>query len=167
MTYSFEEMRQQEREDAIRLDEIMAAWFEVQPATESQDKGGVDRWFVHRKSGHRISVQYKCDRKAESSGNAFIELVSVNGRPPTPGWAWNPKAELLLYFLPLSRQVYFVSPTKLYEYTMFWCTKNGQKLTPNEGYETIGVTIPLKTLEKTCCVGVLNKAGEQRSMWDD
>jgi len=46
--------------------------------------------------GHRFTVEIKADQRATTTGNLFLETISVEARP-SPGWLTRTEADLLFY----------------------------------------------------------------------
>lgn len=81
----------------LRLDSMAQSLAYKTHYHKSLEKVGIDR--IWEKDGHYWSVEYKTDQKTATTGNVFIETVSVD-MANKPGWAISSKAEILVYFMP-------------------------------------------------------------------
>ena len=82
MPYRFDvQMAKGQRGEAV-LDAYFARWFDITPATRWQQRRGIDRVFVGRLHGQRLTVEYKTDTVGARTGHAFVELQVGDRR----GW---------------------------------------------------------------------------------
>jgi hypothetical protein len=132
-----------------RLDAHFAGWFEIHPASYTEQRHGIDRWFLERASRTRLSVEYKTDWRAARTGNAFIETVSVD-TANKPGWAFTSEADVLLYYCPGNggEQVYWIPMARIRERLTRWQGRYPQRSIPNRDYQTVGLLVPLFELER-------------------
>lgn len=130
-----------------RLDDHFARWFDIAPATRDEQRAGIDRTFVHRTTGARYTVEYKADDKASKTGNAFIEVTSVDtaGRA---GWAMSSQAEILIYMVVQPETIYAVRMKTLRTALARWQRRYPKRSAQNQGYKTWGYLVPLAELEK-------------------
>ena len=91
-------------------------------------------------------MEYKGDRTAVASGNAFIELTSVD-KDGKPGWAYTSQARYLFYYLP-GLILYVLTFEKLHNRLSAWIARYPQRSIPNRNYHTIGVLVPLVEFER-------------------
>ena len=125
----------------------------IQPATKEQQRDGIDRVWT-TPDERRFSVEYKADWKAAETGNAFIEVVSVD-KDGKPGWAYTSLAQYLIYYIPPWKRVYICPMTMIKERLLDWVGRYPHKVIPNEGrnaenYNTVGVPVPLDVFESEC-----------------
>ena len=130
-----------------RLDAHFALWFAITPATRDEQRAGIDRIFVHRATGKRYTVEYKADDKAGRTGNAFIEVTSVDtaGRA---GWAMSSQADILVYLVVEPETVYALRMPTLRLALALWQRHYPKRSAQNQGYKTWGYLVPLAELEK-------------------
>lgn len=129
------------------LDEFFGQWNTIEPASRAEERQGIDRWFTCRRSGRRYSVEYKTDTTAARTGNAFIETVSVD-TAGKQGWAFTTRAAFVLYYVPPDDLIYVLRPRRLRAELADWQSRYPTKSTPNEGYRTHGICVPLHELEQ-------------------
>lgn len=129
-----------------RLDRYFEKNYEVLHATPAGQRAGIDRYFCDRDTGARASVDYKADFRAVQTGNAFIEMVSVdtNGKP---GWAVASQAMWVLYFLPQTGKLYVLRMETLREKIPLWSTWYRVADAQNDSYKTSGLLVPLTELD--------------------
>jgi hypothetical protein len=133
-----------------QLDAHFARWFSITPASRAQQRHGIDRVFVHRQTGKRYTVEYKADTLAGSTGNAFIEVESIDapGRPKRPGWAMSSQADVLIYLVVEPETIYALRLRTLRKRLGQWRQLYPLKAAQNEGYRTWGHLVPLAELEE-------------------
>jgi len=129
-----------------QLDRHFQKWFKIAPATMDQQRTGIDRIFTDA-NGRVLTVEYKSDERASSTGNAFVETVSVS-TTGKQGWAYTCRADLLLYFLPGDLLIYVWKPEKLRRHLSKWECKYRTVSVPNSGYVTKGILVPLAEFEQ-------------------
>jgi len=147
-----------------RYEEQLDAFFaqrlpvEIQPATDAEQRQGIDRWFMARTSAGdgrprgRDAVEYKADTVAGRTGNAFIETVSVDrgpDSPPKPGWAMTSQARYLVYLVAGQEEAIYLIPFRRLRLCLpRWGREYPTGAAPNEGYTTKGLLVPLHELER-------------------
>lgn len=149
MAYDFQTQKDKGEGGERRLDSHFARWFEVYPASSTEQRQGIDRWFIHRSNRTRFPVEYKTDWRAAVTGNAFIETVSVD-TAHKPGWVYTIRAGVLLYYCPGDggEQVYWLRVADMRAAVDLWAQRYPTKCIPNRGYHTEGVLVPLRELER-------------------
>lgn len=115
----------------------------IQAATRAEQRSGIDR-FITAPDGREMAVEYKTDRLAGETGNAFVETVSVDARGKM-GWALTSQADYLVYYLP-GRAIYVLPFSSLRWALPGWMRDFPARTAPNNGYLTHGVLVPLGTL---------------------
>jgi len=146
-SYDFEAQRAQGEQGEDELDRFFARWFAIQPATGRQQRQGIDRLFTARRGRRRFAVEYKTDRVAAQTGNAFIETVSVD-TAERAGWVYTSQADLLMYYVPDWARIYVIELERLREQLAAWCALYPLRRIPNAGYSTHGVIVPLQSLKR-------------------
>jgi hypothetical protein len=152
--YSFDSQNSIGQQAERELDAYFRKFYEIQYATMTEQRRGIDRHFHCRTFGHWWSVEYKSDWTAARTSNAFIETVSVD-TSSAPGWIRKSESQVLVYFVPpLHRAfVYFIPQMKLL--LMNWSDRYETRTIPNKGrngdtYNTIGLLVPLASLARLC-----------------
>ena len=102
--YKFDAQYRQGQQAETYLDSVFSRWFIVSRVDAAKQRIGIDRIWRGRKRGQRLTVEYKCDRTAASTGNAFIELQSTDR---SRGWALTSRADWLVYYVP-GQRIYLV-----------------------------------------------------------
>lgn len=153
MTYSFAEQLKAGEVGEAALDTFFSRWFEVTPVSREEQREGIDRRF--RELGPRgrvLTVEYKTDKTAARTNNAFVETVSVRphgGRGEMKlGWAIRSRAEVLIYCIPEPQTIYVIQMARLRGQLERWQAVFPQRAIPNVGYETVGVLVPLGEFER-------------------
>ena len=146
MIYDFNTQLQQGQQAERSLDLILEITFQIQPANREQQRRGIDRLLTHRETGQRWRAEYKADHQAHTTGNAFVETISVD-RDLKLGWAITSEADLLFYFIPESGLIYILSFSTLREQLPRWLRRYPCRSIPNQGYGTHGILVPLYEFE--------------------
>lgn len=133
-------------EGAGELDVFFSARYKVERTDLKMDKLGIDRIFTHRATGKRYSIEYKSDSRAASTGNAFIEIVSVDAND-TPGWAKTCLAQWLIYYVPPWRKGYWIRTCAIKARLEEWISKYPLGHCQNKGYSSTGILVKLWELE--------------------
>ena len=104
--------------------------------------------FRPRSAPHEVLyVEYKSDRTAERTGNAFVETVSVD-TANKPGWAHSSQADWLMYLVPgQCEALYIIRMADLRQRLATWQATYQQRRIPNDGYHTVGLLVPLHEFE--------------------
>jgi len=140
--------------DETVLDGYFKQWYDIAPASETQQRDGIDRIFTCRETGRRFTVEYKADGVAVRTGNAFVETWSV-AEDDRRGWAYTSCAQMLIYFVPQSGAVYMASMLQIKEMLKEWAATYKEKSVKNSGkngnpYTTKGLPVPLPEFAKCC-----------------
>ncbi len=125
---------------------FMGTWYNISYVTGGEQRKGVDALYTNKETGEQFTVEVKTDEVAGTTGNAFIEVISVD-YPTKPGWAWTCKADKLLYWLPRQRRLLILAPISIQAHIRDWARQYGIKAVPNDGYQTYGVAVPLSSVE--------------------
>lgn len=114
----------------------------IEAATRSEERAGIDRWFY--RGGRRWSVQYKTDKQATSTGNAFIEMGHWGHRYHQDGWLFTCQASELYYYPRFSGLIYRVNPDRIRQVALDnWIFHRRIGRAVNSGYVTGGLLVPL------------------------
>ena len=139
-TYSFDQQKAIGTEAEAALDCWLDQFYRLRPATGPQQRQGVDRQATHRLTGRQFTLEYKADSRASTTGNAFVETLSV--APNKPGWAVTCTADYLLYWVR-NRGLYICRPLALRCHLADWKRTCESRSIPNRGYTTEGLLVPL------------------------
>jgi hypothetical protein len=153
----------------VEQDKLYRKWFDIQPVTLPEDRKGKDRRFSARACALSFSVEYKGDDKSTSTGNLFIEVISVDTEG-VPGWALTCEADYLSFYVPQERLAYWLHVPTLKAWLPYWLMKYGIGKAPNDGYHTHGVKVPRKEIGRSsACHGVIRdgivSTENQQRMW--
>jgi len=110
---------------------------------------GIDRVFIKMKSGFRFTVDYKTDYKTFDTGNVFIETVSRTDINKL-GWAFTSCAQYIFYYLPQERVNYIATMHDIRNKLLQWYKEYPTKPAYNEGYKSLGITVPLDVFSGIC-----------------
>lgn len=129
------------------LDAYLEPRYIIRKATDAEQRRGIDRWLTDRETGETFSIDYKADSLASRTGNAFIETVSVDSAGKG-GWALTSQAEFIFYYLPQRRALYILSMAEISRALPQWADLYRQVHAQNNGYQSYGVLVPLKEIER-------------------
>ena len=144
-TYDFPTQLTQGADGEQLLDRYFATWFTIRHATRLEQRQGIDRIFSRQ--GATYKIEYKSDARANATGNAFIETVSVDTAGKR-GWAYTSEADYLLYYVPGAEVVYIVPFLTLRQHLTQWAQQYPTRQIPNQGYHTHGLLVPLDEFER-------------------
>lgn len=144
--YTFDERLRFGKHYETVLDEYFGQQYNIRAASLEDDKRGVDRIF-YRQNGTSFKVQYKADDMAASTKNFFIEVVSVDGPTPKPGWAFVCRADVIVLFVPRLSEAYVIKPSVIQRNIHAWKSGFGVRVAANEHYHTYGVPVPIWTIK--------------------
>lgn len=154
--YDFTEQLQKGEGYEAVLDRHYSKTYKIQHVSMSAQKSGIDRTWTDE-NGLRFSIEYKADDRAATSGNVFIELVSVDNTQKA-GWAKTSCAQVLVYYIPPKNKAYLIPMLVLKNLTIEWEKKYSRKIIPNNGYNTEGVIVPIDEFGQYC-FGIDNIGG--------
>jgi len=160
MAYDFDKQYQVGEEGEQVLDKFFRTRFYIKNASSTDQHNGTDRFFVSTSTGKRYSVEYKTDALAASTGNVFIETVSVD-TSETRGWAYTSCAQVLIYYIPPEALAYMVPMMDIKRLIRDWEDRFTTKCVPNNGYNTMGIAVPRTVFEADCHLA------EERELWID
>lgn len=148
MTYHQQLVKPQNYETV--LDQYLEQFFMIRLASMTEERQGLNR--IIRLANPSLKIAYKCDSRADTSRDAFIETKSVvsGDYTITPGWALSTDADLVIYYLTRSRAFYLINPKTLRAMLPSWSKLFPSQRVPNHssaiGYETEGLLVPLFVL---------------------
>lgn len=147
--YDFDTQYKFGKDGELFLDKYFNKWFDISPVDRVDEKRGIDRKYIHKSSGTKFTVEYKTDKTASKTGNVFIETISIDSQDK-PGWVINSQAQLLVYLIP-SKIVLIADMMKVkYKFMHEWINYYDLKIIKNDGYNTIGMPVPIEEFEKCC-----------------
>lgn len=146
-TYHFGEQKIIGEKGEKRLDAFFLPVYQITPATDAEQRKGIDRHFVNRGTQACLTVEYKTDAIANRTKRAFVETISVDARGKS-GWAYSSQADWLIYFVPGDEIVYIIRFTDLRRRLPAWAFTYPVREALNDGYKTYGLLVPLKELEE-------------------
>lgn len=145
-------MVEQLHQGARGVDEVIAylsAWYKWCPASRQDERSGIDGILECRKTKRKWTVEIKTDWRAASTGNVFIETMSVDGKNVL-GWAYTSLAQLLVYYVPPLGKIYIASMAAIKARLPEWENQYDTRRIPNKGYDTVGLLIPIAVFERDC-----------------
>ena len=143
--FDFNEQLIEGQETERFLDSIFSKFVRIQDVEMDLQTKGVDRIFYW--DDMAIAVEYKADRRATITGNAFIEIISVS-HTNKAGWAKTTNADWIIYFLPQEMKAYVVRVKEMRQKLDEWLNTYPTGTAQNEEYQSIGILVPLTELEK-------------------
>ena len=145
--FDFDEQLVEGEEAEAFLDSEFSKFAEVKKVGMDLQRKGIDRAF--RMGDKIITVEYKADRRATLTGNAFIETTSVS-TTWAEGWAKKTQADWVIYFLPQEMLAYLI-PVKEMKKRMNgangWRNTYPMRRAQNKGYYSEGLLVPLTEIE--------------------
>jgi len=159
--HNFDHQMKRGDEGAVFLDDFFRAkGYAIREATRDEQRAGIDRAFTNPKSGKISLVEYKTDTRAATSGNAFIETVSVDAVGKM-GWALTARADILVYYVPPTGTIYVLQFKAIHWELPGWIRDFPPRHAQNNGYATHGIIIPLSELAKSAMrIYRLNEDGD-------
>ncbi|MCG9891067.1 MAG: hypothetical protein MH252_08330 [Thermosynechococcaceae cyanobacterium MS004] len=154
MPYQFATQHKQGQQAELELDQYFQRWYTITPATPAQQRNGIDRVFEYR--GKQHFVEYKCDAKSETTGNFFLETISVerNSVVVKEGWAYTTKAGWVVLYQPKKRRVIILDASRLKGRMRSWESCFPKRVIPNRTWNTHGILVPEDILTTTdICTG--------------
>jgi len=144
--YDFDvQLKKGEKGEAV-LDKFFSRHYSIQYVSQEVQRIGIDRIFITKLNTY-YTIEYKTDWTARKTGNAFIEIMSVD-KTKKYGWAYTSGAQIIVYFIPINNDVYMLNPLKLKQKIPKWLDIYKKQEIPNNGYNTIGLLVPLSEIGK-------------------
>jgi hypothetical protein len=147
MTYDMRTQLRQGEAAERYLDTVFGHDFDIRPATREQQRAGIDRIFTRRSNGDRLKIEYKADKTAGRTGNAFVETISVDTANKA-GWAYTCQADYILYYIVGIGPVYVLRPGDIKRRVERWKKQYPSRKIPNGRYHTVGLLVPLDEFER-------------------
>ena len=150
MTYNFNQQLTRSKTYEAVLDKYLEDYFFIRLASMTEERQGIDR--IMRLRNPFLKVEYKCDSRADTTRNAFIETKSVvyGDKTLAPGWAFSTTCDLIVYYLTRSRTAYLISPIKLRKVLPTWVKQFPSRRVSTQSssshYQTEGILVPLFVL---------------------
>jgi hypothetical protein len=149
-TYSFNQQLFDAEGREKELDDFYSKWFDIMRVSRENQSLGMDRIFYEKGNGVVRSVEYKTDKTAITTGNVFIETVSVDTQNKK-GWAYTSCAQyLFIYVPPPHGKVYITHMQTIKAMVDKWKAKYRDIPIKNEGYYTHGVAVPISEFKTYC-----------------
>lgn len=145
--YSFDKQLRRGKKHERFLDRYFRKRFKIEEASMDEERLGIDRYFTDRRNGRRYAIQYKADKTAARTGNAFVETVSVDSNN-TPGWAYTCTADFIIYYVVGCGPAYVIRPDEIRKRLPHWQRTFQERRIPNDGYHTVGLLVPLDEFER-------------------
>jgi hypothetical protein len=123
------------------LDNLFSKKFRIEQVSRDEQRQGIDRYFTGV-TGNRFGVEYKTDSRAASTGNAFVETVSVDTAGKA-GWVYKSKSKYLVYYLPTVGIIYCIKLSVIREHLARWTRQYPTRPAHNRDYNTYGILVPL------------------------
>jgi hypothetical protein len=144
------DMRQQlaKGEAAERyLDTLFRNQFAIRRATREEQRRGIDRVFTRYADQKQFKIEYKADKTAATTGNAFVETISVD-TANKPGWAHSCQSDYIFYYIVGTGPVYILRPCDIQKRLKRWTEQYQERRIPNGRYHTVGLLVPLDEFER-------------------
>lgn len=143
--HDFDERLAYGRRHERALDGFFQQWYEIRAARDNEQRQGIDRHFA--RGGRALTVEYKTDHQADSTGNIFVETVSRDDIN-SPGGHISSQADRLVIYLPDSELIYWLSTAKLRTLVHAWRDVYREAAAPNRTYNTLGLLVPQHEFER-------------------
>lgn len=142
------------------LDSFFRQQFVIRRATREEQRQGIDRVFTRPRDGKQFKIEYKADKTAATTGNAFVETTSVDTED-IPGWAFTCQSDFIIYYIVGTKRVYVLRPKDIQIRLKRWAKEYPQRRIPNGTYYTEGLLVPLEEIEQAAVrVIKLNQAAD-------
>lgn len=150
MATKFSECLEQGAQGETILDNFFRQHYHIRPATQEEQKQGIDRVFKHRKKLYNLTIEYKTDSRAADTRNACLE-VAKHLDPYKEGWALTCEADYLIYYVPGIKKGFVIQPEVLRMHLNAWLIAYKLRIVKSEGiyqnYQTQCLIVPLWELE--------------------
>lgn len=144
LTYNFNAQLKQGEDGEHWLDEFFAPHFATITTDPALQSFGIDRIFTSA-DGKQYKIEYKNDTTARTTGNAFIELISVDIAGKL-GWAFTCQADYIVYRV-VGGSIYLLQPSAITGHLPAW-NRYERRTIKNKGYCSLGLLVPLSELER-------------------
>jgi hypothetical protein len=137
--HNFGESKATGQQGELELDFFFKRWYEIDGVERKLDRAGIDRIFTEIESRETATVQYKTDNKSCQTGNIFIE-TETDGKP---GCHLTSTAQHLITYLPISQELYIISPDRIRKLIDGWKERYREAQVYNYGFSGKGVPVPV------------------------
>ncbi len=121
---------------------------EIISASQKEQLSGIDRIII-TKSGKRITLEYKSDRRAATTGNGFVEIWhEYKMGHSKAGWALKCAANFLLYYIDNIGPIYIFKSSDLKTLAQSEWSKFQERTVANNDFQTRGLIVPLDEFKK-------------------
>ena len=141
--YDFNEQLIEGQEVEEFLDTAFSKFAIIEPVGMELQRKGIDRVFTMDE--RQLYIEYKADRKASMTGNAFIETTSVSTTGEA-GWARKTQADWIVYFLPQEMVAYLIPAKEMKARLSKWLNTYRIGKAYNQGYFSTGVLVPIEEI---------------------
>lgn len=143
--YTFSEQLRIGKAAERQLDAYFSQWYtiEVLPR-EIEMMIHSDRLFIDA-YGKQTVVEYKADYLGHKSGRVYIETLSVD-IDNRPGWVYSSMADVLVYWIVGSGELYSVRPRELREHVPQWEARYPKVKAHNEMSSGAGILVPIREI---------------------
>lgn len=146
--YKFQAQRKVGDAGEAKLDDYFSAnGFEIRHVEMSEQRRGIDRVLIDKKTGKETTVEYKCDTRTQKTGNVFVETIS-NSKTGALGWALKSQADYIAYYMTGIEEVLIIKTTKFREHIARWVFEYKARPVANHGYFTFGICVPADEVKK-------------------
>jgi hypothetical protein len=140
--HKFSDKLKEGEEHERTLDKFFSKTFDVKDVDSSLQRAGIDRIFENKDTGAVTRIEYKADSRAASTGNVFLEIVSVD-KNNKAGWALTSQSQIIIYYVPPLGVAYFINTVALKTCIGTLSEKYKTAKARNPGYCSVGVLVPL------------------------
>jgi hypothetical protein len=127
------------------LDVFFGQMYHITKTDRLLDLCGVDRIFEHKRTGHKLAVEYKTDHIGHKTHNFFVETIVGESR----GWFFTSLSQCLVVFFPELEKAIRLDFLQLKREILERGKKENfpTKECHNEKYKSIGQLVPISFLE--------------------
>jgi hypothetical protein len=141
-TYKFREQLDIGQQGEAKLDDYFSSHgYEVREVDLADQKRGIDRVLVNKKTGKEITIEYKSDSLTHKTGNVFVETIS-NNQTGALGWALKGQADFVVYYAIGYEEAIVVRSSRFRENIAEWIFKYPARPCKNPGYKSFGLLVP-------------------------
>ncbi|GAC1302272.1 MAG: hypothetical protein NVSMB14_11600 [Isosphaeraceae bacterium] len=163
------------RSAALSRPEHLDEWFEtrgylVESPNESHSAYNVRR-MTSPKTGERLVIAYKTDRRIAETSAMFLETYSVlTDTIAKPGWAKDSRMDAFVVYSPQSAYFWFLRSSVVRERLSDWEARLESRRVRNDGYDTEGLIVPeseLRSAGATRHIVVTRRSKDRPTARDD
>lgn len=123
------------------LDKVLARFGVITPVEMKEQWQGIDRILL-RHGGETLTLEYKTDYRASTTGNVFIETMSNQGSGRL-GWAYTTQADRIVWYIPVREWVIVVKASRLRINLSDWVRRYRSFSIANPTFHGSGIAVPL------------------------